>query len=123
MADALLLQLPVPDLRWPRLDSNLPLAAGYLAAWARRTLPESSVELLPWSEADILGDVALAAAILTRRPRLVGFSVYLWNAERTLHLARRLHAAGIPVVLGGPEVTPDNPWLWQASSFAHRIQG
>lgn len=123
MADALLLQLPAPDLRWPRLDTNLPLAAGYLAAWARRHLPNHTVELLPWSEADTLGDVALVTAILARRPRLVGFSVYLWNVERTLHLARRLHAAGVPVALGGPEVTPDNPWLWQAGEFAHRIRG
>ncbi|HSH69275.1 MAG TPA: radical SAM protein [Deferrisomatales bacterium] len=123
MADALLLQLPAPDLRWPRLDANLPLAAGYLAAWARRRVPNHTVELLPRSEADLLGDEALLAAMLAHRPRLVGFSVYLWNAERTLHLARRLHAAGVPVVLGGPEVTPDNPWLWRASEFAHRVRG
>jgi hypothetical protein len=119
----LLTQLPPPDFRWPRLDTNLPLAAGYLAAWSRQRLPGLAVEILPWGEADLLGDVALAHAILAREPRLVGLSVYLWNAERSLHLARHLHESGVAVVLGGPEVTPDNPWLWEASAFAQRVCG
>ncbi len=108
---ALLLQLPVPNFRWPQVDANLPLAAGYLATWARERCPGWDVEVLPWDQADLLGDEALLALLRARRPDLVGFSAYGWNGERSLELARRVQAEGTPVVLGGPEVDPGNGWL------------
>ncbi|GAB4265217.1 MAG: hypothetical protein Kow0092_17390 [Deferrisomatales bacterium] len=123
MKRALLLQLPVPDFRWPHLQANLPLAAGYLAAWARSRVPGWRVELLPWHAADRLGDEALLEAVLAHRPDLVGFSVYLWNAERSVFLARALAAEGVRVVLGGPEVQTDNPWLVQDTEGLVRIEG
>ncbi len=120
---ALLLQIPVPHLRWPLLDANIPLAAGYLAAWARGRAPGWEVEILPWDRADLLGDEALLAAVLERRPDLVGLSTYLWNAEAGAALARRLAGHGVPTVLGGPEVAADNPWLPGEVPFATRVAG
>ena len=120
---ALLLQIPVPHLRWPFLDANIPLAAGYLAAWARGRAPGWEVEILPWDEADLLGDEALLAAVLGRRPDLVGLSTYLWNAEAGVALARRLAEHGVATVLGGPEVAADNPWLPGEAPFATRVSG
>ena len=40
-----------------------------------------------------LGDRALAAAILDRRPQVVGFTCYLWNIQRTIWIAQQLKAA------------------------------
>lgn len=123
MKQALLAQLPVPGFRWPRLDSNIPLAAGYLAAWARARVRGWDVSVLPWSEADLLGDEALRNAILSRTPDLVGFTLCVWNAERSLHLARQLAHRGIRVVVGGPEVSPDNRWLWDTGGFEAAVEG
>ena len=125
MNKALLLQLPVPGFLWPTLDANIPLAAGYLASWARgpARVQGWELEILPWQEADILGDEALLAAIRSRNPDLVGLSLSLWNAERSLALGRRLREAGLAVAVGGPEVTADHPWLWESEGFTAAVVG
>ncbi|MBI5446840.1 MAG: radical SAM protein [Deltaproteobacteria bacterium] len=125
MKRALLVQLPVPGYLWPTLDANVPLAAGCLSSWAAGPGRASGweVELLPWREADLLGDEALLRAILGRQPDLVGFSLYLWNSERSLDVARKVSEAGPAVALGGPEVLPENEWLWNAAGFAVRLPG
>lgn len=45
--------------------------------------------------------------ILQRRPRLIGFSVYIWNTTQTLELVRILRKVEpeLPIVVGGPEVS------------------
>jgi radical SAM superfamily enzyme YgiQ (UPF0313 family) len=43
----------------------------------------------------------------------VGLSLYLWNSERSLHLAREVkrRSPRTTVLIGGPEVGPDNPFV------------
>ena len=55
----------------------------------------------------------LIEAILARQPWMVGFTCYLWNIERTLWIAGRLkqRRPELKVLLGGPEITADNPWV------------
>ncbi len=120
---ALLIQLPVPSARWPRADANIPLASGYLAACALQSNPDWSVEILPWEIADIYGDEPLIRAILEREPQIVGFSLYLWNSERSAAIAKRLKGAGIFTVGGGPEVDPTNVWLVDHEGFDLLIEG
>ena len=45
--------------------------------------------------------------ILARRPRIVGFGVYIWNVEETARIVGLLKAVApeVAVVLGGPEVS------------------
>ncbi len=45
--------------------------------------------------------------LLARRPRLVGFGVYIWNVEQTTRIVALLKtvAPQVAVVLGGPEVS------------------
>jgi radical SAM superfamily enzyme YgiQ (UPF0313 family) len=45
--------------------------------------------------------------ILARRPRIVGFGVYIWNVEETTRIVATLKtvAPQVTVVLGGPEVS------------------
>ena len=61
----------------------------------------------------MLGDRALADAILARGPALVGFTCYLWNIQRTIWIARQLKTArpDLLILLGGPEITADNRWV------------
>ncbi len=107
----LLLQLPVPNN--PR--ANIPLAAGYLKAYAGKVglLERVDIDIMPRSVSDAGGDALIVAEIVRRAPDVLGLSLYTWNSERTLHLAARARAAlpGLRIVVGGPEVQRDNDWV------------
>jgi radical SAM superfamily enzyme YgiQ (UPF0313 family) len=53
----------------------------------------------------------LAAQIVEARPRIAGFSVYLWNIRLVEAAARilRVAAPGLRLAAGGPELTADYP--------------
>ena len=111
---ALLVQLPIPPPGPQPIQGNVPLAAAYLKLFAqRRGLEGWQIEILPARLCNRLGDRALVAAILDRRPQLVGFTCYLWNIQRTIWIAQQLKAAQpeIRILLGGPEITGDNRWV------------
>lgn len=56
----------------------------------------------------------LAAAVAARRPRIVGFSVYLWNAAcvRETALILRRVSPHTQIVLGGPEIVAGDDARW-----------
>jgi hypothetical protein len=111
---ALLVQLPIPPPGPQPIQGNVPLAAAYLKLFARRCGLEGwQIEILPARLCNLLGDQALAATILDRRPQLVGFTCYLWNIQRTIWIAQQLKAAQpeVQILLGGPEITSDNQWV------------
>jgi radical SAM superfamily enzyme YgiQ (UPF0313 family) len=107
----LMLQLPVPD----NPATNVPLAAGYLKAYAQACglLERVQIDIMPRALADHAGDAALVDAIVARRPDVLAVSLYTWNSERTLDIARRARERlpDLLVVAGGPEVQRDNPWV------------
>jgi radical SAM superfamily enzyme YgiQ (UPF0313 family) len=123
----LLVQLPIPPLGPDPIRGNVPLAAGYLKLFAgQRGLHESyAIEILPAAVANSYGDRALVAAIAERDPWLVGFTCYLWNIERTLWLAHELKRCRprMRIVLGGPEITPDNAWVLQTPDYDFAVIG
>ena len=123
----LLVQLPIPPPGAEPVRGNVPLAAGYLKLFARRRGLEEAyrIEILPPALANTLGDQGLVEEILSRRPWMVGFTCYLWNIERTLWIAQRLKQSepGLRVLLGGPEVTADNPWVLQHPAVDYAIIG
>lgn len=122
----LLVQLPIPPVGLARPRGNIPLAAGYLKAYAQRHCGgDVQIEILPQDIADRYGDAALVAEILDREPWLVGFCCYLWNIERTLWVAGQLkqHRAETLIVLGGPEITPDNTWVLQSGAADYAVVG
>lgn len=114
----LLVQLPIPQLGIEPARGNVPLAAGYLHLYARRAGLEGryEIEILPPLLANRLGDQALVEAILARDPWMVGFTCYLWNVERSLSIAAALRARHpqLRILVGGPEITPDNAWVLQS---------
>ena len=107
----LLFQLPVPNN--PTL--NVPLALGYLKAYAHTQglLDHAEIEILPRALADHAGDALLVEEIVARRPEVLGISLYTWNSERSLEIARRVKVQlpTLRVVVGGPEVQRDNAWV------------
>jgi hypothetical protein len=62
---------------------------------------------------DILADEGLVARILEQQPDVVAMTLYVWNSQRSLFLASNLkrRSPGLLVLVGGPEVTPDNQWV------------
>lgn len=105
----LLLQLPIPQLNFGRRTGNIPMAAACLKQ-AVHGMPDLSVEILPEIASSYLGDSALIRLLVENKPDIVGFTMFNWNIERSIHIARQIKAAGnLKIVFGGPEVTPDNP--------------
>jgi radical SAM superfamily enzyme YgiQ (UPF0313 family) len=107
----LLMQLPVPN----NPATNVPLAAGYLKAYAQAQglLDRVAIDILPRALADSAGDALLVETIAARRPDVLGISLYTWNSERSLDIARRLkrRLPGLLVIVGGPEAQRDNDWV------------
>jgi len=123
-----LVQLPVPQPAALSATGNVPLAAGCLGVSARvhglgaRGL---TLDVVPPAITDSYGDTKLADYIARDEPDFVGFSLYLWNVEQSLHLARevRKRSPRTRVLIGGPEVSSDNPFVLSQSGFDIAVTG
>ena len=111
MTRVMLIQLPIPRLNYGRRTGNIPLAAACLKQ-AAHDVPGVRVDVLPESVASFIGDEALVELVREARPDIVGFTAFSWNIKRILYISHQLKTAYAPkIVLGGPEVTPDNSLL------------
>src|SRR4030042_3286876 len=119
----LLLQLPVQGHDFFFSNENIPLAPGYLKAVAEEE--GFHAELVPVHLMRYGSDQALLQFVLDARPDLVGMSCYLWNVERSLFLARQIkrHLPTCWIVMGGPEVTPENGFLLEHRDFDVGVVG
>ena len=110
-----------------QIHGNVPLAAGYLILHARsRGLDQHyQFEILPPPIANYRSDLGIVEEILARRPDIVGFSCYLWNIDRTLWIASQLKRLRpeIIIVLGGPEITNDNAWVFASGVIDYAAVG
>ena len=111
----LLIQLPFPYFGFKKHWGNIPLAAGFLKSMAYKEglLDGSDIEILDPSSTNLSGDAHLIDLILHKSPDVLGFSLYSWNAVRSLFIARAVKKKrpGIRVIVGGSEVTPDTHYL------------
>jgi radical SAM superfamily enzyme YgiQ (UPF0313 family) len=66
-------------------------------------------------EEEELDDRHLVETILDWQPDVICCTLYLWNIERTLHLLGRVRQdlAGARVIVGGPEVAFQHPFLFR----------
>ena len=122
-----LVQLPVPPPAALAATGNVPLAAGCLAVAARvHGLDQRlQLEVIAPEITDAYGDTRLAELIAQGEPEFLGLSLYLWNSERSLHLAREVkrRSPRTTVLIGGPEVGPDNPFLLSQQGFDVAVTG
>ncbi|BDA78282.1 hypothetical protein LPTSP3_g12120 [Leptospira kobayashii] len=128
MATLKLIQLPVPPPSYYAATGNVPLAAGTLASSLELSgLGRSglSTEVLSPDETDVMGDEELANHIAKDEPAFVGFSLYLWNTERSLHLAREIKKKSpkSKIIIGGPEVNHDNPFVLSEEGYDIAVSG
>ncbi len=110
---ALFVQLPAPRFAFNSPPTNIPLAAGFLAKALESGCPEFEVDILETRIADVYADTGLTERIIEKAPDVLALSLYVWNVERSLFIASNVRRAlpNISVVIGGPEVTRDNPWV------------
>jgi tRNA A37 methylthiotransferase MiaB len=118
-----LVQLPVPPPAALAATGNVPLAAGCLAVSGRGL--GADLEVVAPDVTDSLGDTQLADFVARDEPDFLGLSLYLWNCERSLHLAREVkrRSPKTRVLVGGPEVSADNPFVLQQSGFDIAVSG
>ncbi len=118
---SLIIQLPLNPAAPLEMTGNVPLAGAQLAAAA--SLPPET--LIDQNIVDTIGDRSLVEMIVSRSPALVAFTLYMWNAERSLWLANMLkrELPGVITVAGGPEVTRDNEWLFASGGFDLMVSG
>jgi hypothetical protein len=122
-----MVQLPVPPPAALAATGNVPLAAGCLAVSARvhGLSDRLRIEVVEPAVTDALGDTLLADHLARDEPDFVGLSLYLWNSERSLHLAREVkrRSPRTTVLIGGPEVGADNPFVLGQPGFDVAVTG
>lgn len=123
-----LVQLPVPQPAALSATGNVPLAAGSLGVSAKVHGLDArglALDVVAPAITDTYGDTQLADHIARDEPDYVGFSLYLWNVERSLHLAREIkrRSPRTRVLVGGPEVNADNPFVLSQSGFDIAVTG
>jgi hypothetical protein len=122
-----LVQLPVPPPAAYAATGNVPLAAGCLGVAARvhRLGGALALDVLPPEATDVLGDTRLADRVACDEPEFLGLSLYLWSVERSLHLAREVkrRSPRTTVLVGGPEVSSDNPFVLGQGGFDLAVTG
>ncbi len=118
-----LLQLPIQGHDFFYSQENIPLAASYL----QRIAEDEGInaELLPNPLMSYGNDQAILRYLVDSQPDMVGMSCYLWNVERSLFLARKLkhHLPYCKIVMGGPEINPDNKFLLRHKDFDIGVVG
>lgn len=118
-------QFCIPDLDPLAYRSNVHLAPGYLIGYAKPYFPKIEFIITPRIYTDLLSDEAFIYYIMTIRPDIMTFSLYLWNIERTLNIAKKIKnlLPRVKILFGGPEVTPDNKLLLKSDIFETGIVG
>src|SRR5512135_2778203 len=118
-----LLQLPIQGHDFFYSKENIPLAASYLQGIAEAEGVKA--ELLPNPLMSYGNDQSILRLLADSQPDMVGMSCYLWNVERSLFLARKIkqYLPSCKIVLGGPEINPDNEFLLQHKDFDVGVVG
>ncbi len=121
----LYLQLPLLDNDTSGQRENFPFAGAYLDH-ALKQSAESAFHEFHFAPGwwDDLDTPSLAREIEGIRPDILACTLYLWNIERTIHLARRLKEIrpGLRIIVGGPEIAKHHPLL-EASPFDAIVLG
>ncbi len=115
----LFIQLPVisHDLQY-NLD-HCPYASYVLVAYLKKYATNIDVVRLPYHIETFGSDSLIVENILKIQPDIVCFSVYLWNVERSLYIAKMIkqRLPYIFIIFGGPEISVDNDFIIQNCDF------
>jgi len=119
----ILIQLPIQGHDFFFSNENIPLAPSYLKAIASQLGFEA--QLLPNYLMSYGSDQSILKFLVDFNPDIIGLSCYLWNIERSLFLAREIkkYLPKCTIILGGPEITPENGFLLKHDDFDIGVVG
>jgi MoaA/NifB/PqqE/SkfB family radical SAM enzyme len=103
----LFIQLPLLDHGGGYIAGNVEYASAQLCAYIKKKYPSTCPEVLP-SVYSLLGsNKKIIDYIHGLKPDILSFTMYLWNAERQLEIARRVRSLlpEILIICGGPEIS------------------
>lgn len=107
----LFIQLPIPQLNFGKRTGNIPLGAGCIKQAADHVF-DHDISIVSENISSYLGDAALIQYICSQEPDIIGFTIYVWNIERSKYLASEIKKRlNVKIIFGGPEITPDNPLI------------
>ncbi|MBT8342091.1 MAG: B12-binding domain-containing radical SAM protein [Desulfatitalea sp.] len=108
-------QLPYPELHFDKQWGNTPNGAAMLKAMALQEGIDShfDIDILPDALANHGGDAFLTDHITALQPDVLCATLYLWNAQRSIWLAKALknRLPNLVFIVGGPEVSADSRYL------------
>lgn len=123
----LLMQLPVIPPAAFAATGNTCLAPACLAAAAATDNigRNCDIQIADPELVNMMGDTALVDWIGRQAPDVIGCSLYLWNTERSLRILRRVRALSpeVRIIVGGPDIEPDNTCLVQRGCFDIAVSG
>jgi radical SAM superfamily enzyme YgiQ (UPF0313 family) len=114
MMPILFVQLPPSRFSFVDAPANIPLAAGFLASALDSFVDQPGSAAIVGPEiVDVFADEGLVRIISEHEPVVVAFSLYVWNVQRSLFIASGIKklVPQVKILVGGPEVTPDNDWV------------
>ncbi|GAF64733.1 Fe-S oxidoreductase [Bacillus sp. TS-2] len=97
------------------------LSIRYLKAYAQ---PEFDIQLAEYTISD--PTINIASDLIQKKPRIIGFSCYIWNIEETIKVIEILKKVdpSLTIILGGPEVTYDTKqWMERLPDVDYIIIG
>ncbi|MBN1241662.1 MAG: cobalamin-dependent protein [Spirochaetales bacterium] len=110
-------QLPLQESLGEGARDNEPYAAGLLVAAAERAglLHRDECLILDGDLMDTGGDAAICSAIAEAEPEIAVFSLFDWNLDRSIWIARKLRPRlpGTVLLAGGPAAVPDDEAIRQ----------
>ncbi|WP_459875549.1 B12-binding domain-containing radical SAM protein [Desulfothermus naphthae] len=115
----LFVQLPVVSHDLRENFAHVPYTSSLLSCFLRSVI--KNIEII-WFDKKIEtfgSDSMIIKTIVDIEPDVVCFSLYLWNVERSLYIARKLKEIlpDVLVIIGGPEVNLDNEFILNVGGF------
>ncbi len=116
-------QLPVVSHDFLYNLEHIPFGVGTVASYAQKYIRGINCIKLDQGVESLGCDNLILKEILKENPCRVCISIYLWNIERSLFLARRLKelSPNIEIILGGPEANPDNTYLLSFTDVIDKV--
>lgn len=122
----LFIQLPVSESQRTSVKANVSLAAATLITYAKKHSKEKnhSYEILNQEICDYAGDARILKTVEDAKADIVAFSLYVWNIERSLYLAKKIKDRNPSCLLiaGGPEICKSTE-IANNTLFDFRIEG
>lgn len=123
-----LVQLPIPPYTVFLPSGNVPLGAASMAVSMKvhkMEILNIHTEVIDPDVLETIGDSTFVQLLTRDNPEFIGFSLYLWNSERSLYIAQEIknRCPNIKIIIGGPEVNLDNHWILTSNSYDYAVLG